>query len=127
MSKLIKNRYRILALLVMAIILGAATYGFAESNTVTSGAAGEGSGTISGYTVTNVHYTLNSTTPTQFTSVSIDLGATAATNNVYAGISATGGSPASWVTCTLNAGTVWDCPLSGSVDTAQELHVAAAN
>ena len=81
---------------------------------------------LSGYVVTDVHYTLNGGDPTLFTNVSIDLGDVADANNVYAGISLSGGAPASWVSCTLDAGTVWDCPLSGSVDTAEELHVAAA-
>ena len=127
MNSLIKNRFRILALLILILVLGAATYGFAAGNTVTSGVAGEGSGAISGYAVTNVHYTLDNSDPTLFTNVEIDLGAAAATNNVYAGVSATGGTPASWVTCTFSGvGTVWNCPLSGAVDTAEELHVAAA-
>jgi hypothetical protein len=127
MNSLIKNRFRILALLILILVLGAATYGFAAGNTVASGVAGEGSGGISGYAVTGVHYTLDSTTPTLFTSVEIDLGAAAATNNVYAGVSLSGGTPASWVTCTYSgSGTVWNCPLSGAVDTAEELHVAAA-
>ena len=127
MNIFIKNRFRILALLIMILILGAATYGFAAGNTVTSGVAGEGSGTISGYAVDGVHYTLDNLNPTLFTSVEIDLNAAATANNVYAGVSASGGSPASWVTCTFSGvGTVWNCPLSGAVDTAEELHVAAA-
>ena len=126
MNKIMTYRYRILALLVLALVLGAATYGFAAGNTVASGVAGEGSGGISGYAVTDVHYTLDNGDPTLFTNVSIDLGAAADANNVYAGISLTGGAPSSWVPCTLDAGTVWDCPLSGSVDNAEELHVAAA-
>jgi hypothetical protein len=127
MSKIMTYRYRILALLVLALILAAATYGFAAGNTVASGVAGEGTGDISGYAVTNVHYTLNSSDPTRFTNVRIDLGAAAATGNVYVGVSLDGGVPASWVTCTqVGATTEWDCPLSGDVDTAEDLHVAAA-
>ena len=110
MNKIMNYRYRILTLLVLALILSAATYGFAAANTVASGAAGEGSGGISGYAVTNVQYTLNPGDPTLFTNVSIDLGAAANANNVYAGYSLSGGAPASWVSCTLDAGTVWDCP-----------------
>ena len=127
MNSLIKNRFRILTLVILILILGAATYGFAAGNTVASGVAGEGFGTISGYAVDGVHYTLDNADPTLFTNVEIDLNAAATANNVYAGVSASGGTPASWVTCTFSGvGTVWNCPLSGAVDTAEELHVAAA-
>ena len=48
MNKVLKFRYRILALLALAVILSAATYGFAAANSVPAGVAGEGMGVISG-------------------------------------------------------------------------------
>ena len=126
MSKLIKNRYRILALLVMAIILGAATYGFAADNTVAANVAGEGFGAVSGYDVTSVIYTIDSGDPTTFSNVRFTFDASATTTNVFAGTSAAGGVGLSRSSCSLVAGTTFDCAISGDVDVAVELHVAAA-
>lgn len=125
MSKLIRARYRLLALLILILILGAATYGFAAANTVPDGKAGEGSGVISGYDVTGVTYTLDSGDPTAFSLVEFDLGAAA--SQVYAGLG--DGSTIEWVACTQDTGTTWDCDLSGvgiSVYEATELHVSSA-
>lgn len=121
-------RYRIITLLVLAVVLSAATYGFAAANTVPAGVAGEGEGAISGYTVTNVNYLLDSTDPTSFASVSFDLGAAA--GDVYAGLG-DGSTPPTiyWIDCSNTAGTVWSCDLSAStvsVLAATSLHVSSA-
>lgn len=51
-------RPRFIAMSGLALILGVSSYGFAASNSVPAQtAAGDGSGTISGYTITNVKYT----------------------------------------------------------------------
>ena len=50
-----------------------ATVGYANSNNVPGSSAGDGSGTISGYAVSNVHYTLDPNTPTQVNQVSFNL------------------------------------------------------
>ena len=47
-------RRRILVVAVLAIAVASGVYAFAASNTVPNTTAGAGSGTISGYTVTNV-------------------------------------------------------------------------
>ena len=125
MNKFMHYRYWILALLVLAVVLSAATYGFAAANTVPAGVAGEGEGVISGYTVTSVNYTLNSSDPTAFNSVSFDLGAAA--NDVYAGLG--DGATIYWIGCSNTAGTVWSCDLSAStvsVRAATSLHVSSA-
>ena len=125
MNKLMNNRYRIMTLLVLAVVLSAATYGFAAANTVPDGVAGEGSGVISGYVVTNVNYLLDSTDPTSFASVSFDLGAAA--NDVYAGLG--NGTIIYWIDCSNTAGTAWSCDLSAStvsVRAATSLHVSSA-
>jgi hypothetical protein len=126
MNKLMKNKYRILALLILTLVLGAATYGLAAANTVDANVAGEGFGAVSGYDVTNVIYTIDSGDPTTFSNVRFTLDAGATTSNVFAGTSAAGGVGLSWSSCTLVAGTTFDCAISGDVDVAVELHVAAA-
>ncbi len=54
-------------------LVAIATYGFAAANTVPGSNGGDGSGAISGYTVSNVHYTLDPNTPTQVNQVSFNL------------------------------------------------------
>ena len=128
MTTIIRFRYRIAALLVLGLILGAATYGFAAANTFPDdgGQAGEGQGAISGYEVTNINYTLDSTNPTLFESVSFDLNGTA--TDVYVGLG-NGGGTLNWVPCTAGTGPDFTCTLTGigvSVQDALELHVSAA-
>ena len=56
----------IVALAAAAAITGGA-YAFTAANTVPATNAGSGSGTVSGYTVSNIHYSLNTTTPNNAT------------------------------------------------------------
>ena len=46
-----------------ALAIGGGAYAFTASNTVPATTAGAGAGAVSGYTVANIHYVLNSTTP----------------------------------------------------------------
>ena len=124
MSKLFHNRYRVLALMIALLILGTATYGFAASNTVPAGEAGEGTGVISGYVVTNVVYTLDSSDPTAFDTVTFTLDAAA--SDVYAGLDA--GGAIDWVSCTNPSGNDFSCDLSTvtvTVAGATALHVSS--
>lgn len=54
---------RVGAALLAAGAIGGGAYAFTASNTVPATNVGAGSGTVSGYTVTNLHYGLNATTP----------------------------------------------------------------
>lgn len=121
--KNIKMRTRLMILLALAVVLSAATYGFADANTVPDGQAGEGQGSISGYIVSNVVYALDSSDPTQFASVSFTLNGNA--SDVYAGIGT--GSLTYWVNCG-GGPTNFVCDLTGStvsVYDAVELHVSS--
>ena len=66
-------RRRLIVVSVLALGIATAVYGYAATNTVPNSSAGSGSGTISGYTVTNVAYTLNSTTPTNLDQVTFTI------------------------------------------------------
>lgn len=127
MSKLIQYRYRVLALVIMLLILGTATYGFAAANTIAdAGVAGEGSNTVSGYTVTNVSYTLDASDPTQLSAVDFTLDSAA--SDVYAGIDTNPATTIQWRSCTNPSGNDFTCNLSTvtiSVVNAATLHVAA--
>ncbi|HDD61205.1 MAG: hypothetical protein DRI65_09460 [Chloroflexota bacterium] len=123
MNRVIKFRFRILALLALAVILSAATYGFAAANNVPAGVSGEGTGAISGYTVSNVNYFLDSNDPTQFDHVTFTLDANA--TDVYGGIG--NGTIIYWTSCT-GGPTNFSCDLTGSsvsVAGAIELHVSS--
>jgi len=116
---------KVLFVVVAVLAIAAASYAFAASNTVPTTKAGDGTGAVSGYTVTSVVYTLNATDPTTLDSVSFDLGAAAATGKVKAQLVANTGT---WYTCTLDTGTVWTCDTTGlTVSTIDQLRVVAAS
>lgn len=56
-----------------AMAVAGAAYAFTASNTVPNSVAGSGSGTVSGYTVANVHYALDATTPSNVDSVTFTI------------------------------------------------------
>src|SRR3954451_16512349 len=60
---------RFLVGLVAALAIAGGAYAFTASNTVPTSNVGAGSGTVSGYTVTNIHYALNATTPSNIDSL----------------------------------------------------------
>jgi hypothetical protein len=63
-----KNMSIILGFAVAAVIaIGA--YAFTASNTVPATTAGAGTGVVSGYTVTSLHYALDATTPSNIDSL----------------------------------------------------------
>lgn len=61
--------FRLVIAVAVAAILGTGAYAFTASNTVPNSTAGSGVGTVSGYTVSGVHYTLNATTPSNIDSL----------------------------------------------------------
>jgi hypothetical protein len=62
-----------LVLLGVFGLLAVATYGFAAANTVPASNAGDGQAAISGFTVSNVHYTLDTVNPQNVSEVSFTL------------------------------------------------------
>lgn len=117
-----KNLKVVLAL-VAILVVAVAAYAFAAANTVPDTKAGDGTGAVSGYTVTSVVYNLNGTTPTTLDSVDFDLGAAA--TQVQAQLVSSGGT---WYACTNTAGTVWNCDTTGlTVTSIDQLRVVAAS
>ncbi|MCS7293872.1 MAG: hypothetical protein RMK15_00245 [Chloroflexota bacterium] len=111
-------------LLGVAIIaaLAVAAFGFAAGNTVPSSRAGDGSGTVSGYTVSNIHYTLVSTNPSLIDSVSFSLDAAA--SDVYVSVD----NGTSWTACSTSGGNNFSCDFDPnvSVQPVTSLRVVAA-
>src|SRR4051794_18505747 len=114
-------RIRFVVILALALILAAVAYGFAAANTVPTSNAGDGSATISGYTITAVHYALNATNPANLDSVSFTIApAVPAGGAVAVKLVSTG---TTYTTCTVAAGgTSVSCTLTGvSALSANEL------
>lgn len=116
-------RPRSFGMLIIALILAASVYGFAAANTVPDTYAGDGSGTISGYTISNVTYSLNSDSdPTDIDQVTFTL--STAASEAY--VSFDGGS--SWASCSISGGTSVTCgSLSVNVAGANSLRVIAVD
>lgn len=113
---------KVLLVVFVIVAISASAYAFAAANTVPDTKAGDGSGAVSGYTVTSVAYTLNGTNPSTLDSVSFDLGAAATQVEVQLV------SAGSWYACTLDAGTVWECDTTGlTVATIDQLRVVATS
>jgi hypothetical protein len=99
------NRRRRLVLAgVLAVAVSAAAYGFTATNTVPTSYAGDGSGTISGYTVSAIAYTLNTTDPTKVDKVAFTLSSAATSVKVKAVASGS-----TYQDCTVTGGTSVSC------------------
>jgi hypothetical protein len=111
---------RLGAVLLLAVAVMAAAYGFAATNTVPDTRAGDGAGNINGYIVSNVVYTLDTSNPQVLDKVEFDLDAAASTVKVRL---QTGGT---WYSCTNTSGNHWSCNTTGqNVQPANELRVVA--
>jgi len=117
------RRFRYVAALLAAVCVAVGAYAFTNSNTVPGTNAGSGSGAISGYTISNVQYTLNSD-PTKMDAVTLTLDKAAGTVKVQV---VTGGS---WYSCTNPTGNDWSCETTSpqaSVAPADQLTVVATD
>ncbi len=120
------RKFRYVAAILAAVCVAAGVYAFTASNTVPGSNAGAGSGTISGYTVSNIAYTLNSTTPTNMDAVAFTLSAAAGTVKAQV---VNGGA---WYSCTNGgSGNNWTCDTTvgtqATVAPANQLTVVATS
>jgi hypothetical protein len=113
---------RLFVVVLIVLVFASTAFAFAASNTMPAPSfAGEGSTVTSGYTVTNVVYTLNATNPSNIDSVKFDLDNAATTVKVQ--LVSTG----SYYTCTV-AGSTWTCATTApqvTVAAADQLHIIA--
>ena len=115
------RRFRYIAALIAAVCVAVGAYAFTASNTVPGSSAGAGSGAISGYTVSNVAYTLG-TVPTNMDAVTFTLDRAAGT------VKAQVQSGGSWYTCSNTSGNDWSCDTTSpqaTVQPADQLTVVA--
>ena len=124
MMRSLTARSRMLGALVVAAALGTGAYAFTATNTVPTSSAGSGSGTISGYTVSGIAYTLNATTPTDIDSLAFTLNANATTAKAKIVSGST-----TYTTCTIAGGVNVTCNFSPdiAVTTADQLAVIATS
>ena len=122
--KRLNGRSRIIGILVVAAALATGAYAFTATNTVPNSNAGSGSGTISGYTVSGIAYTLNATTPSDIDSMTFTLNANAST--VKAKIVA---ASTTYTDCSIAGGVNVTCNFSPDIDitTADQLSVIATS
>ena len=121
-------RIRFIILFALVLVLTGATYAFAAANTVPASKAGDGSGAISGYTASAIHYALNGTTPSTIDAVTFTLNtAPTAGSTIKIKLVAAGST---WYTCT-NAGTAVTCnngsTIGAPVTSADSLEVVIAD
>ncbi len=122
------SKVRFLAALAIGLLLAGSVYGFAAGNTVDTNKAGDGSATISGYTISNVSYTLNSSNPAVIDAFSFAITTATGTGNAPTTVKAALSSSGTFYPCSNTTGTTWSCTTTGSpsVGSATDLRVVAA-
>jgi hypothetical protein len=121
-----RNRSRrFIGTLLLTALLAVAAYAFTASNTVPDTLAGDGSGDITGYAVSNVHYVLASN-PANVDYWTFDLNDAAGTVQ-----SKVVSASASYVSCANSGGMSWRCDPAAGVEptvlAADELRVIATS
>src|SRR5688572_14974 len=108
------NGRRFLAALALAGIMAVGNYAFTASNSVAATNAGQGSETISGYTISTVRYTLDTSGATANVSgVSFSIAPTAGTGDAPSTVKARLTPTGTYQTCTNTTATTWTCSFTG--------------
>ena len=94
-------RRAVVAICSLVAVLSVSGYAFTASNTVPNATLGQGSNTISGYTVSSVAYNLNASNPANLDSVAFTI--SPSTASIVKIQLASGGS---WYSCTNTSGSV---------------------
>ncbi|MBK9928022.1 MAG: hypothetical protein IPP66_22350 [Anaerolineales bacterium] len=98
------RNFKVLLIAFAVLVLAASSYAFAAAITgIPDSKAGTGSGTVTGYVVSNVAYTFNTSDPTLLDQVDFTLDATATSVKIQVNTVA-----GDWYTCT-NVLTDWTC------------------
>ena len=92
----IKSTFKVFLIAIVALALVGVTTAYAAANVVPASSAGDGSGAISGYTISTIHYVLNAANPGNIDSVTFTLSTAPAAGGTIK-ISLDG---ANWYSCT---------------------------
>jgi hypothetical protein len=119
-----RRRRRTILVLLAAAALSLFTFAFTAANVVPDTKAGDGAGDITGYTVTNVQYQLDTADASLIESVSFTLDDAA--SSVRAKVNA---ASTTYTTCTNTGGNNWSCDFATdpTVLSADELRVIATS
>lgn len=118
----------LIIVIVLALIFSVTTYAFAATNTVPASNAGDGSATISGYTITGVTYTLGAD-PTVITGMSFTVTPDITATNYAKNVSVRLVSNGTWYPCTVSTSDLVTATCSGmnvTATSANLLQVVAA-
>jgi len=99
-----KRGRRLVGTMLLTVLFAVAAYAFTATNTVPASKAGDGSGNITGYTVSGVAYTLRASDPSYIDKWAFTLDSAAGT--VQSKLVA---ASASFTTCTIAGGTSVTC------------------
>jgi hypothetical protein len=123
---------RLFAVLILAVVIMGSAFGFAATNTVPDSVAGEGSGTISGVTVSNLDMTLSEANPSLITQVQFTAAFTSGSSLDLMKVQLENGG--NWYDCTASGtgltGETWTCNTTTpaqAVSSADQLTVLAAD
>jgi len=107
-----RRKIVILVGVVAALLIAGGAYAFTASNTVPATTAGAGSGAVSGYTVTNLHYALNATTPANIDSLTFTISPnvpSASSGKVVVAAALSTGGPTNYTCSTDTTGATVTC------------------
>ena len=110
--------------MVAALSIAGGAYAYTAANTVPTSTAGAGSGTVSGYTVTNLHYTLNTTTPANIDSMTFTVSPvipSTGSGKVAVSAALSTGGPNGYTCSTNTAGDTVTCATTSPQLTADKL------
>lgn len=128
-----RRKFTIFIAIIVALAIGGGVYAFTASNTVPLTTTGSGAGTVSGYTVTNLHYALDATTPGNIDSLTFTISpavpSTSSGKVVIAAALSSGGpnnytcttdTPGTTVTCATTSPQLTSALLTGVTVTAAQ-------
>lgn len=98
--------------MAMVCVIAGGSYAFTASNSVPTTSAGQGTGAVSGYTLSTVTYTLNAANSSNIDALNFSISPSSATS-----VKAQVASGGTWYTCTNTAGAV-TCPTTSPQLTA---------
>ncbi|MCU1489467.1 MAG: hypothetical protein JWM85_872 [Acidimicrobiaceae bacterium] len=96
----------------IALAVGGGAYAFTASNTVPATTVGAGAGAVTGYTVTNLHYSLDATTPANIDSLTFTISPvvpSAGTGKVVISAALSTGGPTTYTCSTDTTGATVTC------------------
>lgn len=115
---------KVLVAVIAAAAIGGGAYAFTAANTVPNTTAGSGSGTVSGYTVTALHYNLDATSPDNIDSLTFTISPvvpSTGTGKVVIQAALSSGGPDTYTCTTDSTGATVTCATTSPQLTADKL------